>query len=85
MDNILFRKWIAGEMRFSLELLQFGNCWWGFNIVEKNDKSYLVFIGMGNSGEPQFSTIESFMLNVLDLSKLEIVYRSYINCDIDYK
>ena len=67
------------------ELLQLGDFCWGFNIVEKNNKYYLVYIEMGNSGEQQCSTIESFMLNVLDLSTLEIVYRSYINCDIEYK
>ena len=67
------------------ELLKINEAQWGFNIVEKNKKYYLMYIGMGNSGEPRVSTIESFMLNVLDLSTLEIVYRSYINCNIEFK
>ena len=66
------------------ELFKLNEGQWGFNIVEKDNKYYLIYIGMGDSGEPRTSTIESFMLNVLDLSTLEIVYRSYINCNIEF-
>ena len=67
------------------EILKINEGQWGFNLVEKGNKFYLVYIGMGNSREQRVSTIESFMLNVLDLSTLEIVYSSYINCDIEFK
>jgi len=67
------------------EILKINEGQWGFNLVEKGNKFYLVYIGMGNSREQRVSTIESFMLNVLDLSTLEIVYSSYINCEIEFK
>ena len=67
------------------ELLKLGNCWWGLNFVEKNGNLYLVCIGMGESGEPRVSTIEDFVLNVIDLSTLETVHRTYIKCDIVFE
>lgn len=55
---------------------------WGFNIVEKDKRYYIVYIGMGKNGP---SSISSFMLNVIDLSTLETVYQSYIKCDIVFE
>ena len=60
---------------------------WGFNIVTKGKKTYLVYIGMGDdwkTGE-RVSTIEGFMLSVLDLTDLKIVFKSYINPEIKFE
>lgn len=58
---------------------------WGFDIVEKDGKSYLVFIGMGNSGERNVSTIEDFWLTALDLRSLEVVHHSFVKSKITFE
>ena len=57
---------------------------WGFDIVQKNGKWYLVLIGMGKAGESRVSTIEDFWLNVLDLESLDVVHHSFIKSEIDF-
>ncbi|MBR3549752.1 MAG: hypothetical protein IKN90_06710 [Treponema sp.] len=57
---------------------------WGFNIVEKGGKKYLVYIGMGGSGEHRVSTIEDFYLNVLNLDSLENVYHGFVKSEITF-
>lgn len=57
---------------------------WGFNIVEKDGKKYLVYIGMGGSGEHRVSTIEDFYLNVLNLDSLENVYHGFVKSEITF-
>lgn len=52
---------------------------WGLNIVEKDNKSYLVYIGFGAENR---ASIENLSLNVIDLSSLKTVHQSYANCDI---
>ncbi len=54
---------------------------WGFDIVEKDGKSYLVYIG----GEREFSTIEDFWLTVLDLQTLEVVHHSFVKSKITFE
>lgn len=58
---------------------------WGFDIVEKDGKPYLVFIGMGNSGESSVSTIEDFWLTALDLRSLEVVHHSFVKSKISFE
>ena len=58
---------------------------WGFDIVEKDRKPYLVFIGMGNSGENCVSTIEDFWLTALDLRSLEVVHHSFVKSKITFE
>jgi len=54
---------------------------WGFDIVEKDGKSYLVYIG----GEIEFSTIEDFWLTALDLRSLEVVHHSFVKSKITFE
>lgn len=66
------------------EILKMPEVIWGFNTVEKDGKPYLVYIGMGRpmNMHSSASAMEDFMLNVLDLSTLEHVFRSYIKPEI---
>lgn len=54
----------------------------GINIVQKDNKPYLVYIGPENNGRV---TIESFMLNVIDLSDLKNVLQSYVKFSIEFE
>ncbi len=64
------------------EILKVPDLIWGFNIVEKDGKPYLVYIGTGRANEAWVPTIEDFMLNVLDLTTLKHEFRSYIKSEI---
>ena len=73
------------------ELFKISEGQWGFNIVEKSGKNYLVCIGMGDdwkTGE-RVSTIESFMLTVFDLSAFcvppKVVFKKYIRHGIVFE
>jgi len=63
------------------ELFALPEIQWGFDIVEKDGKSYLVYIG----GEREFSTIEDFWLTVLDLQTLEVVHHSFVKSKIAFE
>lgn len=67
------------------ELFTLPSVQWGFDIVEKDSKTYLVFIGMGNSGERSVSTIEDFWLTALDLRSLEVVHHSFVKLKISFE
>ena len=62
----------------------FDECKWGFYTVEKENRYYLVYIGMGeDKGDFRISTIENFYLNVIDLQTMEKVYKNYIQAEIN--
>ena len=63
------------------ELFALPEIQWGFDIVEKDGKSYLVYIG----GKIEFSTIEDFWLTVLDLQTLEVVHHSFVKSKITFE
>lgn len=63
------------------ELFALPEIQWGFDIVEKDGKSYLVYIG----GERDFSTIEDFWLTALDLRSLEVVHHSFVKSQITFE
>lgn len=67
------------------ELFTLPSVQWGFDIVEKDRKPYLVFIGMGNFGESSVSTIEDFWLTALDLRSLEVVHHSFVKSKITFE
>ena len=58
---------------------------WGFYTVEKENKHYLVYIGMGeDKGDWRSSPIVNFYLNVIDLETMEKVYKNYLQAKINY-
>ena len=62
----------------------FDECKWGFYTVEKENRYYLVYIGMGeDKGERRTSTIEDFYLNVIDLETMEKIYKNYLQAKIN--
>ena len=62
----------------------FDECKWGFYTIEKGNKRYLVYIGMGeDKGDQRISTIEDFYLNVIDLETMEKIYKKYIQAEIN--
>ena len=57
---------------------------WGFYTIEKGNKRYLVYIGMGEeNGERRTSPIVNFYLNVIDLQTMEKVYKNYLQAEIN--
>ena len=63
----------------------FDECKWGFYTIEKGNKYYLVYIGMGeDKGDRRISTIEDFYLNVIDLETMEKIYKNYLQAEIVY-
>lgn len=76
-----------GEKRFESEKEVFSTpeIKWGFDIVEKEGKPYLVFIGWGSAGEKICSTIEDFWLTALDLRSLEVVHHSFVKSKITFE
>lgn len=66
------------------EILKVGEIQWGFDITEKGGKSYLVCIGLGDSGESRVYTMEDFWLTVLDLKSLEVVHHSFVKSEIAF-
>lgn len=59
---------------------------WGFYIVNRENKNYLVYIGMGSEkGEERASSIENFYLQVYDLESDEIIYKNYLKGIINEK
>lgn len=75
-----------GEKRFESEKEVFSTpeVKWGFDIVEKEGKPYLVFIGWGSAGEKICSTIEDFWLTALDLRSLEVAHHSFVKSKITF-
>lgn len=76
-----------GEKRFESEKEVFSTpeIKWGFDIVEKEGKPYLVFIGWGSEGEKICSTIEDFWLTAIDLRSLEVVHHSFVKSKISFE
>ena len=57
---------------------------WGFYTIQKENKYYLVYIGMGeDKGDFRSSLIVNFYLNVIDLETMEKVYKHYIQAKTD--
>jgi len=67
-------------------LLQEIDSVWGFTVVNKENKDYLVYIGMGeDSGDIRYATFEEFYLNVIDLQTMHRIYKRYITSQMNLK
>lgn len=59
---------------------------WGFTIAKKENKEYLVYIGMGEEpGDMRYATFEEFYLIVIDLESMKKIYKSYITSKMKIK
>ena len=59
---------------------------WGFYTVNRENKNYLVYIGMGSEkGEERASSIENFYLQVYNFELDEIIYKNYLKAIINEK
>lgn len=59
---------------------------WGFYTVNRENKNYLIYIGMGTEeGEYRVSSIESFYLQVYDLELDKVIYKNYLKSIVNEK